>query len=214
MFQEALEECIKNLGDAPRRISLWDRITYWRIARPDWLYASPDDSLETLFLNLDKIRKDGVVVWGHLVQANYLMFSPGVHCCPGEVVYSFDSAAMKNPMALSVIASNISALKHTKPTEPGLAAIAHHLTNEMTRVFGMNVPPSLSPRIECRLSTVYFIRKHLPSPNRCLQQSLMPIVVNPKPPHVALVLPSRYWPKQLIDWWQSDEEDENDEGLD
>ncbi len=202
MFAEILAQCARNLGASPRRLSLWDRLTYWRVVRPEWLYAHPNDELETLFLNLALLRRDGVVVWGHVIQANNLLFGPGGGDCPGEVVYSLDGARPVDPVALGEVALALGALKHTTPADPDQAAIADYLTNEWVRVYGLPVPRALSPRLACQISTVYVVRKHLPGPSGFLQRPLLPLLVHPGPPHVALVLPSRYWPPELVAWWQ------------
>ena len=52
MFDEIIAKCVENFGESPRAFSLWDRLTYWRVVRPEWLYQNPNDELETLFLNL------------------------------------------------------------------------------------------------------------------------------------------------------------------
>ncbi|MBL8819690.1 MAG: hypothetical protein JNL58_26935 [Planctomyces sp.] len=202
MFQEAFHQCVKNFGENPRHISLWDRLTYWRVVRPDWLYESPNDELETIFLNLAQLRRDGVVVWGHIIQANNLLFSPGGGDCPGEVVYSLDRTMPVDPEELGSVADAIGSLKHTKPSDPDLASIADYLTNEWMRVYGKPVPATISPNREYKISTVYVVRKHLPKPSQSLERPFLPILVLPEPPHVALVLPSRYWPQVLIDWWR------------
>jgi hypothetical protein len=202
VFQEAIEQCAENFGPIPRRISLWDRLTYWRVARPDWLKQNPNDKLETLFLNLGMLRREGIVVWGHIIQANNLLFSPGPFDCPGEVVYSLDGTNPVDPDELGSIASALFSLKHTKPSDPDLASVANYLTNQMIRVLGKPVPRAISPGLACRISTVYVVRKHLPAPAHSLERSLLPIIVHPKPPHIALVLPSRYWPRALVKWWQ------------
>ena len=201
MFQQIIEQCIENFGAAPRTISLWDRLGYWRIVRPEWLYHHPNDGMETFFLNLKELRRNGRVVWGRFIQANSLLFAPGVDDCPAEVVYSLDESNSILVEELDRIAGSLYALKHTQPDDPELAPIADYLTKEVVRVYGMPVPKSISPRHACRISTVYVVRKQLPSPRRKLSQLLIPIIVAPNPPHVALPLPSRYWPEALIDWW-------------
>lgn len=200
MHREMIADCAKNFGPAPRRFGLWDRLTYLRVVRPEWIYQEPIDDLETLFLNLSKLKQNGRVVWGHVVQANSQLFSPGQWDCPGEVVYSLDDPDI-GLEELSDIASRLYALKGTKPDDPQRRAIADHLTNEMTRVFGLPVPAALSPNRRCLVSTTYVVRKHLPKPGHCLRGSLLPLIVHPTPPHVALPLPSRYWPKPLVEWW-------------
>lgn len=204
MFEELLDQCIRNFGSAPRRFSIWDRLTYWRVVRPDWLYESPNDELETIFLNLSRLRKEGRVVWGQIIQANNLLFSRGGGDCPGEVVYSLEESASVDPDELGTVATAIESLKHTKPADTELLSIADYLTNEWTRVYGKLVPRSISPTFKCQISTVYFVRKHLPGPAHSLERSLLPLIVSHRSPHVALVLPSRYWPDQLVDWWCGD----------
>lgn len=201
MFQEGIARCAEKLGPSPRQFWWWDRI-YWRFARPIWLVEDPDDQLETLFQNLDNLRRDGKVVWGHIIQANGILYAPGDDNCPGEVVYSLDDANPLDAKELASIAARLFSLKNTKPDNPELAAIADYLTNERIRVFGKPVPAMVSPRMRYLISTVFFVRKHLPEPARSLRQSLLPILVHPVPPHVALVLPCRYWPQSLIDWWR------------
>ena len=36
---------------------------------------------------------------------------------------------------------------------------------------------------------------------RRLCTPLLPIIVNPTKPHVAMPLPGRFWTDELIDWW-------------
>ena len=202
MFHEMIAQCAENFGKTPRRFSLWDRLTYLRVVRPEWLYQSPNDELETLFLNLAKLKRDGRVVWGHFIQANSELFAPGKDDQPGDIVYSLDDAATVSVDELGEVAAALAALKHTKPEVPGLALIANHLTDEYTRVFGKRVPSAISPKLPCRMSTIYVVRKHLPNPKPHLRAPLLPIIVNPTEPHVALVLPSRYWPEPLLEWWK------------
>ena len=201
MFREVIAQCAENFGKSPRQFSFWDRLTYWRVVRPEWLYQSPNDELETLFLNLRKLRQNGKVVWGHFIQANNLLYSPGGGDCPAEVVYSLDDSNPISPEELGGVAGALASLKHTKPTDPDLASVADYLTNEWMRVYGKPVPQSISPRHSCQISTIYIVRKHLPKPGQCLRQPLIPIIVHPAAPHVALALPSRYWPEPLIEWW-------------
>ncbi len=201
MFQECLSQCATNFGMSPRDISLWDRLTYWRVVRPDWLYQRPDDELETLFLNLNQLRRNGKVVWGHFIQANSLLYAPGSSNCPAEVVFSLDDSNPIHPEELHEVARTLGSLKHTTPYDPDLASIADYLTSEWTRVYGKPVPRSISPQHPCQISTIYIVRKHLPVQGRFLQKPILPIVVNPTTPHVALALPSRYWPVAFTEWW-------------
>lgn len=194
-----IDDCINNFGPAPRRLSLWNRLTYFRIPQPNWLVDNPSDRLTTLFQNLPVLFSEGIVVWGQIIQANRLMFEPGIHNCPGDLVYSLTDPRRVTPEQLHVVAVRLGQLKGTTPQHPDLAPIAKYLTNERIRVFGLPVPQRISPNLSCHISTTFFVRKHLPRNRIC--RSLMPVVVNPESPHVAMPLPARYWPKPLIDWW-------------
>lgn len=201
MFHEAIEECIESLGPTPRRVSWWDRITYWQVKRPKWLKKNPGE-LETFFDLIPELRRYGRVVWGHIVQANRQLFTPGPLDCPADVVFSLDDASRVDPRRFSAVARGIYALKETQPWDPELSLIAEYVTNEMAAQFGLRIPREISSQHRCLMSTIYIIRKHLPGRAPCLRQKIMPLLVNPEPPHVVMVLPSRYWPDQLIDWWE------------
>ena len=194
-----IHECIANFGPAPREFSLWDRWTYLRLPKPPWLYVQPNDKLKAVFQHAPSVWAEGTVVWGHIVQANQLMFRPGPDNCPGEVVYSLDESRSASPKYLGSLADELYDLKGAYVDDPGLAKIANHLANEQTRVFGLPVPPAISPVVRCRISTTIFFRKHLPGRRLC--SPLLPLVVNPQPPYIALPLPERYWPTELIDMW-------------
>jgi hypothetical protein len=198
-MSDALHACIDNFRPAPRHQSLWDRLTYFRIPRPRWLRENPSDRLTTLFQNLHTLFAEGTVVWGHIVQANTLLFQDGVHDCPGELVYSLADAERVDPEQLREVAYELYSLKGTEPQDSDRASIAEYLTNERIRVFGLPVPKTISPQLPCRISTTFFVRKHLPLRRLCKQ--VLPIVVNPQEPYVAMPFPARYWPQSFIDSW-------------
>ena len=196
---DPLDVCIHNFGPPPRRFGWRDRVTHLRVPKPAWLRASRGDKLNTLYDHLDELWRDGVVVWGHVVQANQLMFEEGRANCPGEVLFSTADHDRVDPDELGRIAHDLFALKGTKPTDPDLSPIADYLTDEMVRVFGLPVPRSVSGPLPCRISTTMFVRKHLPGRRLC--GPLLPVVVHPRRPHVALPLPAQFWPVELAAWW-------------
>lgn len=201
-MSDLIHECIDNFGDAPRKLSFWNRLTYLYLPKPDWLERDPADLLNTIFKNARKVFSEGVVVWGHIIQVNALMFEEGIHNCPGEVVYSLEDSLGTDPNTLERIAHKLFSLKGTEPEDPELEGIARYLTDEMIRVFGLAVPHCISPDIRCQISTVFFVRKHLPMRRVCA--SLLPLIVLPRHPFVAIPLPERYWPEELIDWWSQE----------
>lgn len=197
-MRDLLDECRKAFGTAPREFALWDRLAYFRVAQPAWVHGNPPDDLCLLFDNLELLFSRGIVVWGHVVQANQLLFGSGHHNCPGEVVYSLDDARIE-PEDLEQIASRLFALKGTEPQDRESRRIADYLTDECQRVFGLSVPGMLSYPFRCEISTTFFARHHLPGRRLC--HPLLPLVVSPHQPRLAMPLPAKYWPSELVAWW-------------
>jgi len=179
--------------------SWWDSLTYFRVAKPSWIKEYPTDKIMVLFQNMRTLFRDGIVVWGQVIQANSHIFEDGIYNVVGELVYSLDESIRTKPEYLQEVASALGELKGTLPDNPELKPIADYLTDERIRVFGLRVPTTISPAAQCRISSTYFVRHHLPT--RRLSNTLMPIVVNPREPFVAMPLPGRYWPKSLVEWW-------------
>lgn len=201
-MHDILEQCRKRFRAPPRRLPLLDRFSYLRIPPPDWLREHPGDPLRALFENIDTVLKRGTIVWGHLIQANKRLFEPGEHDLPGEILYSLEDNDRAEPQAMADIAHRLFALKGTGPSDPDLLSIADYLDDEMIRVFGLPVPAAISPDLRCRISTTYFHRRHLPG--RRLTASMLPMLVHPREPFLALPLPERYWPRELVEWWLDD----------
>lgn len=200
-MQHLLRECIDQFGPAPREFSFWDRMTYLRVPKPSWLRQDPTDRLNILFKNLQTLFADGIVVWGHIVQANSLLFSNNSYNCPGEVVYSIPDRRHADPPRLEQVARKLFALKGTEPGDSNLAPIAEYLTDERIRVFGLRVPSHISPDLRCQISSTFFVRKHLP--HRRLCAGFLPLIVNPVKPFVVMPLPEGYWPDALLEWWSA-----------
>ena len=198
-MHEVLHKCRANFGQSPRQFSFWDRFTYLNIPKPSWLRANPADDLMTLFTGLQTLYSGGIVVWGHTIQANRQLFEPGNNDHPGELVYSIDNQRDIDPAWLQEVAYALYQLKGTAPVDPAFQSIARYLANELVRVFGLPVPESISPFMRCRISTTLFVRKHLPMRRLCAP--FLPIIVSRQKPWIALPLPERYWPQQLVDWW-------------
>ncbi|MEM6328762.1 MAG: hypothetical protein AAF790_00780 [Planctomycetota bacterium] len=194
-----LGACRQALGPAPRGTGFFRRTSIPRATKPDW--CEPSDPLSAFFKHQDSLLKRGVVVWGCVVQANGLLWEPGPHDCPGEMVYSVALDTPCDLKELGRVASRLYALKGTEPAEPAAARIARHLTNQFTREFGAPVPESCSPAMRCGLSTTFFSRAHLPG--QMLQRPIVPLLLHHKSPYVAMPLPAKYWPDAMVDWWVS-----------
>lgn len=144
-----------------------------------------------------KLWRGGRVVWGVIVQANAGIYSPGDTDLPGAVL--FDSTGRAPVPDLIAANKRLQALKGTQPDDLSLFPIAHYLTSEVSRNVGLPVPMSISPH-GLVISTVLLCRKHLPSAVLC--DGLLPILVNDQLPGIAMIFPSRWWPKPVLSIWQ------------
>ena len=199
LMDEILSSCVENFGAAPRRLSFWDRITYLRSPKPGWLHNNPTDGLWSHFRRMPYMLTHGRIVWGHIVQANQLLFQRGSQDCPAAVVYCPAGTAAASPQYLQYLARMLFSLKGTTPADPELRPLANSLTNEVDRPYGIRVPEKLSPRAACMMSVTFICRKHLP--NRRLSSSCLPFLVTEQAPFTAMPLPSRFWPDDFVERW-------------
>lgn len=199
-WQKWLAGCRENFGAAPRKFSPWALWFDLRIPKPEWLEEKRHDRLNTLFWRKKALLRDGIVVWGHIIQANNLLFQADrKENCPGEFVYTLRD--LKDPMILQEIAGSLADLKGTNPSVAEAKRIADYLTNERIRVLGLPVPDSISHAEDCLISTSFFVRKHIPK--RGLRRGLMPIIASLHEPHVVLPLPMLFWPKEFLEFYDA-----------
>lgn len=153
--------------------------------RPSW---ADGDSIDLWFQNVGALFLGGRLVWGRVTQANKLMWQEGSANCPGEVLY--DLRGIPGGEDLGPIADAIYDYKCTRPLDHRLAFLSDHLTEEMTRSFGLPLPLRLSSA-DLRLTTIFFDRKHLPG--GYLHSSLLPLLIHDDYPGIVTVLPERFW---------------------
>jgi hypothetical protein len=193
-----LSECARRLGPPPRRFSIWSRLGYLRVPQPQWVTREKDD-LQHFFESTSRLLSVGRLTWGCIVQANRRLFEPGKDDCPGEVVYGAKPRQDPPLESLIKIGRDLYELKGTVQSDPAFATIASYLTDEYTRVFGLRVPKVVSGTSICAVSTLFFVRKHLP--DRVLARKWFPTLVLDEAPNAAMVLPSRYWSDNLVAAW-------------
>lgn len=71
-----------------------------------------------LYQKLPSAMTQGFVTWGHIVQANTLLFNDGPGDSPGEVVYCTDRDDAVSPDVLRELAGSLAQLKNTAPSSP------------------------------------------------------------------------------------------------
>lgn len=192
-----LEECRQNFGPAPRAFKWQDKQSL-QAAPPAWCRT---DALMMIYRQRPRLLREGRIVWGHLVQANNLLFNPGPQDCPASIIYGLSPDWDSDLDGLETIAHKIFALKGTMPDDPALQEFARGITDEMRRDFRVQVPAQLlddaqQGRDLC-LTTIMVMRQNLPF--GFLTSSAFPLLVLPEHTDATLILPARFWPQTLRD---------------
>src|SRR6185503_6162156 len=86
-FSDLLQAANDLLRPPPRKIGWWS-LRELRLKRPRWNRS--DGRFEAIFRHQDMLLEHGHVVWGHVIQANALLFEPGPDDSPAAIIYSLD----------------------------------------------------------------------------------------------------------------------------
>ncbi len=181
------------LGAAPRQIDVWDHLE-----PPRWMKA--DDPLRASYARRRDLLTSGDVVWGHVVQANTLLFKPGDKSSGACVVFGARADDDLGPDQLERAAAAIYALKGKEPQDAGLARVAAAVTDEMARYPPMDLPSAVTRGVAMRIGIVMV---HRPADLPCayLATTALPLVVS-RARDELMVLPVRHWAKDLSDAWR------------
>lgn len=194
--QRAISACRTAIGGPPRQM------LEPPMAPPPWMHKVPSDALWEIYRRQEWVYTQGIVVWGHIVQANSQLFSPGQTDCPASVLYSTDLWFDGQPEALGAIAEQLFAVKGKRHPDPGMAEFSRMLANEVDRAPRLPVPPALTGGRPVFHTSVMVVRGHLP--RGYLTHSLFPLLIEPRHTFAAIILPSRFWPPELLRLWDPD----------
>lgn len=165
------------------------------IVAPPWADRDP---LGRWFRGAERLLETGRVVWAGLIQANNALFTPADDGgAPGEVVY--DPTGRASAEVLDEAAQLLFSLKGKRLQDPSLAAFSDYLTDEMTRVFGTDVPAVICP-YPLKVATTVFYRPYLPG--AVIAQRCFPVLVSDELPGIVLFLPAATWPAVLLKAWK------------
>ncbi|HEY6096338.1 MAG TPA: hypothetical protein VIU93_15465 [Gallionellaceae bacterium] len=163
---------------------------------PPWM--DKRDALNEILRQQSLLLQEGKIVWGALIQANKLLFSPGRDDCPALLVYSADPYFDSRPQELRQIGHSIFSLKDTIPDHPELEEVAQLVSDKMDRSMNFRLPHVLSNR-EIRAAAFMVFRKHIPT--GVLTAGTFPILIHPSTDAVMIV-PCEFWPIELIVLWK------------
>jgi hypothetical protein len=200
-FLSLIQRTKEQFGSAPRSFSIWNRL-HNKMTPPKWMKVHQDVRLLSIYEDQKALFTNGLVVWGHLVQANSLLFSPGLSDHPASIIFSLDSHFDKNLYDLETIAHNLYGHKGQEVNEPELAYFVDVITDEFKTPFNIQLPYSLTANRDVYFTSIMVCRKHLPK--RQLISGWFPLLTNPRLTKASIILPFRYWNSQLAALWQED----------
>ena len=196
-WHRALSHISEKLGQPPRSFPRSTLQRYLIAEAPAW---TDQGDLSFYHAHSQTLLENGYVVSGHVVQANTQIYEAGNQDAPGVVVYCEHERSLISPDELREIAQSLFRLRTQRPSDdPEARRLGEGLADEFTLFRGVVVPASISPRYRCRISSVLFHRKHLPS--GILLDYLVPLLVSRKTGGAVMTVPSKYWPANLVKEW-------------
>lgn len=195
---DMLQQCKLSFGQPPRQFAGLQQ--YLDMTPPDWLNENPGDELWSIYKRRHQLLTSGQVVWSFVVQANDLLMQRNPLDCPAMVVYSIDPHFDGRVEELASIAESLASLKFSQPDDEELAAFARVITSELDRSMRLAVPGIYAGTRPVFTTTVMVCRKHLPAGR--LTCPVMPLIILPRLTRATMILPSRFWPKELLKRWR------------
>ncbi len=201
-MKRMIEACRKKVGDAPRQLTEQAlkacRLSLTPDVKP--LFENNNDPLLMILRDQEKLIRGGSVVWGHLVQANSMLFDRNNDkTLPANVLYSLDSYFDSDVMYLGALARNLFAQKGTSPADHEIREFVRIITDELERSIKRELPKHYCCGHSVFFGDCFVQPSHLPG--RCLTGSYFPMLVNPAETAAVMILPSQYWPPEFLRGW-------------
>ncbi len=174
----------------------WDKgfRIFGYLPRPHWIFNHP---LFQTYKDAKVLRKHGRVYYAALIQANEKMFRPvagdNIPGNPGVVLYCAGGAYETDPEALRGLASQLYHYKNTDEAPEEWKSIVAQITDEHS--FSYHLPVENRKSTGVYYTPLMFFRQHLPKDR--LIGPIFPIVAAPEHCKCIMVLPKRYWTKEM-----------------
>ncbi|MDC1141900.1 hypothetical protein OAU50_02310 [Planctomycetota bacterium] len=198
MFAEMIEAMRLGLGPTPRVLSK-DAKKILKSKMPRWLKREKSRGIADQYKHYQAIYENGLVVWGHIIQANTLLFEPGKEDHPAAWLYSFDPYYNEQVDELAEIAGSLFSAKGEQTGDPEVQIFADTLADEFESHMRLPIPRSLTDDHDVYYTCGMVIRKHLPIP--VLETNLLPLLVAPSVTNSTIILPSNFWDARFISAW-------------
>ena len=161
----------------------------------------PYDRLRVVLKDQHILWTEGCVVWGCLVQANDKLFNPrNGRTMPANIIYDPTGDYDGDVPDLLDLAGGLFGLKNIYPKDKEIKKFAAAITNEMQRTMHLPLPKLITEDKEVIFTTTLINPGHLPG--GYLAAGFFPVLICPEETEAAMILPSRFWPKELVAVWR------------
>ncbi len=168
-----------------------------RIRLPDWGRENGFGPIED---DQEPLLDFGRVVWARIVQANMNIFEDGPEDHPCATLFFDRPGPIESLDALDKLAGKIFSLKGSTEQAPrDLRRVVEVITDELSTELNLALPLSATGGETIYYTSTMLFRDHLPG--RRLVSSWFPYVVLPERTPASIVLPERFWPGGLRDYW-------------
>ncbi len=196
-----LRGCRDSFGPPPRPLAALAADRLALSPELEEAFVADNDALLRILKDQDALLARGRVVWGHLVQANQILFQPDNRMTlPANVIYSTDPYFDGRLSLLSSMARGLFAQKGSTRADRELQRFVDAVTDELTRVLRQEMPRSYTGGRGVDFATCFIQPSHLP--DGYLRRPSFPVVINPDETPAMMLLPSRYWPAELTVHWR------------
>jgi hypothetical protein len=199
-FLPALRERLGN----PKRDLGWFKPSPMEFPEPPFLknVSAHDDQTKLIIHSFKHLWKHGVVVWGYVVRANALLFSPGSEDCPGTMIFSATDTDESALELLPQFTRRLGELRECDSPSPQWNQKEtewwEDLNDDMSYHKGVRLPAEWQTgNADYKGSSVIFHRPHLPG--GYFQSRVLPILVDPVG-NLVQTIPFSYWPDGLAEY--------------
>jgi hypothetical protein len=197
-----IRSCRDLFGPPPRTLGAADAKAFQLSLVPEMeaVFRQTNDPMLRILADQHALRDRGEVVWGRLVQANQILFDPSNHyTAPANVIYSLDPYFDGRVGTLGRIAHGLFARKGTVPGDRELREFVRVITDERERIMRRELPRGYCGGQSVYFTTCFVQPGHLPG-NRIARPEF-PLLVDFRETEAVMVLPSRFWPPELVSQW-------------
>lgn len=139
-------------------------------------------------------------MWCRVLMANYQLYQEGTDDAPGQILYSLTDADDTAASEMLNLTQRLWDLVEATAPNPDWSTREQELSKLLAdgRSFfaGFRLPENWLPLDrEYRVSSVVFHRAHLPG--RKITSKLLPLIIVPRMPFHAIIVPCEYWPNEV-----------------